>query len=495
MEEKKKGCCWEKPLNFDPCGRELYDDKHCIFHSKDVEGKKAEFDDLFQEEYERQVKEGEGFDFIGFVFPGDISFDGKEFKKDVSFWIAEFSGKADFKAARFSGRADFSIVKFSGEAVFRGAEFSGYTFFSGTRFNGDTHFHSAQFPGKAIFESARFLGETDFNNARFPGGVDFSEAGFSGEAVFRKALFPGEAVFSSARFSGKTFFNSARFTGKADFLEAQFSGDASFRDVQFTGEAGFDYARFTGDAVFNSARFSGDAGFINALFSGQAYFLDAQFTGEAYFNSAQFFRGANFENVTFYKRAVFDKARFKEIGGLDMSETFFYDVSGLLEILEKDKEKRGVPGDEKTEFLSDNIRIILGEKSTARYPIISRQIQDDRYLLRFREKHPKLHFLWWLLADCGRSFARWALWSIFFAVLFALVFQAAGSEAFKPKPEGYTWFSFVYYSIVTFTTLGFGDITPIKWYTEILVTLEVILGYIMLGGLISILANKLARRS
>jgi hypothetical protein len=81
--------------------------------------------------------------------------------------------------------------------------------------------------------------------------------------------------------------------------------------------------------------------------------------------------------------------------------------------------------------------------------------------------------------------------AIFFAVLFLLI----GPEQFKPKPEGYSWFSFFYYSIVTFTTLGFGDITPISWCTEILVTIEVILGYIMLGGLISILANKLARRS
>jgi hypothetical protein len=55
--------------------------------------------------------------------------------------------------------------------------------------------------------------------------------------------------------------------------------------------------------------------------------------------------------------------------------------------------------------------------------------------------------------------------------------------------------SFIYYSIVTFTTLGFGDIYPKPGWLQFWVALEVILGYIMLGGLISILANKLARRS
>ena len=53
-----------------------------------------------------------------------------------------------------------------------------------------------------------------------------------------------------------------------------------------------------------------------------------------------------------------------------------------------------------------------------------------------------------------------------------------------------TWFTFYYYSIVTFTTLGFGDIVPKNILAEILVTIEVILGYIMLGGLISIFATK-----
>ena len=56
------------------------------------------------------------------------------------------------------------------------------------------------------------------------------------------------------------------------------------------------------------------------------------------------------------------------------------------------------------------------------------------------------------------------------------------------------WKSF-YFSIVTFTTLGFGDVVADNTLARILVTLEVILGYIMLGGLISIFANKLASRS
>ena len=52
-----------------------------------------------------------------------------------------------------------------------------------------------------------------------------------------------------------------------------------------------------------------------------------------------------------------------------------------------------------------------------------------------------------------------------------------------------------YYSIVTFTTLGFGDVTPLTKTGQVLVTIEVVFGYLTLGLLISILANRVARRS
>ena len=53
----------------------------------------------------------------------------------------------------------------------------------------------------------------------------------------------------------------------------------------------------------------------------------------------------------------------------------------------------------------------------------------------------------------------------------------------------------LYFSSVTYTTLGFGDITPQHWLGEIIVIIEVVLGYMTLGLLLTILANNVARRS
>ena len=57
------------------------------------------------------------------------------------------------------------------------------------------------------------------------------------------------------------------------------------------------------------------------------------------------------------------------------------------------------------------------------------------------------------------------------------------------------WFTPFYFSIVTFTTLGFGDVLPQNKMGQVVVTAEVMLGYVTLGMMLSVLANKVARRA
>jgi uncharacterized protein YjbI with pentapeptide repeats len=138
-------------------------------------------------------------------------------------------------------------------------------------------------------------------------------------------------------------------------------------------------------------------------------------------------------------------------------------------------------------------------------PQFKRHAQDHDWLEEFLDTRKtwwqkRWAWFWKVSSDYGRSFGRWAFLSSLFAVLFGCLFYILGPGAFDvahlpeyPSPWGLV--SMIYYSVVTFTTLGFGDIVPKTIPAAILVMAEVILGYIMLGGLISILANKLARRS
>lgn len=104
-------------------------------------------------------------------------------------------------------------------------------------------------------------------------------------------------------------------------------------------------------------------------------------------------------------------------------------------------------------------------------------------------------FIWWASANCGRSLIRWAAWSVLIALVFAVIYWCMGPDCFATSHLRFGFLNLLYYSIVTFTTLGFGDIAPQTTTAAFVVSIEVILGYIMLGGLISIFSGKLSRRS
>jgi hypothetical protein len=93
--EKKKDkekCCYEYRyyLTYYKCSREaLPGDEHCVFHSKNIEGKKDIFNNEFWKEFERQKEKDGSYNFKGFVFPGDISF---QLKKILSLAVPNSQG-------------------------------------------------------------------------------------------------------------------------------------------------------------------------------------------------------------------------------------------------------------------------------------------------------------------------------------------------------------------------------------------------------------------
>ncbi len=125
---------------------------------------------------------------------------------------------------------------------------------------------------------------------------------------------------------------------------------------------------------------------------------------------------------------------------------------------------------------------------------LRRHVIDENYLKEFREAGTMqrwIHNVWWVTSDCGRSLARWTVVIGAVVLLFAALYWAAGVNVGAHAPGVLTH---LYYSVVTLTSLGYGDITPTSGLGQILVIVEVCVGYMMLGGLISILANKMARR-
>lgn len=66
--------------------------------------------------------------------------------------------------------------------------------------------------------------------------------------------------------------------------------------------------------------------------------------------------------------------------------------------------------------------------------------------------------------------------------IFGLLYWMVPVEQFRmPAGEGISYGNWLYYSIVTITTLGFGDYTPAGWLAQLLTSLEVMCGLMLLG--------------
>jgi hypothetical protein len=134
-------------------------------------------------------------------------------------------------------------------------------------------------------------------------------------------------------------------------------------------------------------------------------------------------------------------------------------------------------------------------------PLLERCAKDQYYLytLKYRNRRNPVFrvffFLWWLTCNHGKSVSLWAFWSIILAIGFAFKYYQLGEGAFQRATLDWNIATMLYHSVVTFTTLGFGDVIPKTQEAAWWVMTEVIVGYIMLGGLISILASKIAQRS
>jgi hypothetical protein len=178
---------------------------------------------------------------------------------ETDFSHGEFEGeRTDFESAIFAnGFTNFFSANFGhGDVSFRKAKFgTGSTSFRSVRFgDGDITFHSANFgSGDLSFADADFSnGNVDYKNAYFGNGnVDFKFAKFaSGDITFERASFgKGRKDFKNVEFGG----------GKIDFKRIDFNdGDVCFDGVEFgDGKVSFRSSVFgTGRITFEMANFA-----------------------------------------------------------------------------------------------------------------------------------------------------------------------------------------------------------------------------------------------
>jgi len=158
---------------------------------------------------------------------GEIDLTRLILKSDIRFFSFDsvreqtsILGSADFSSARFSGSAYFMDARFSGSAYFMDARFSGSASFSYARFSGSAYFRSASFSGSAYFRDASFSGSADFWDASFSGDADFSDANVLsssfGNSRFEKLCDMTQMAIGEIDFGGAVFAESLKFSASLD---------------------------------------------------------------------------------------------------------------------------------------------------------------------------------------------------------------------------------------------------------------------------------------
>jgi len=352
--------------------------------------------------------------------------------------------KGGFLEARFSGDAAFNDATFSGNAWFRGARFSGDAWFDGARFSGDAWFPGATFSGNAWFAGAKFSRDALFMRATFSGDAWFASATFSGNAWFVRATISGGAGFGGATFSGIAQFNRAIFSGNAQFNRAMFSGYAGFQDATFERTAYFDRTQFNADALWGGAHFTGDAGFNSARFDpGSNIVFDFPHRGHPFRR-----RRAGESAYRLAKQAAWARGDYTEAGRYHYAEQCA--IEGRL------MHEAGVGP-----RFHGLVRLLFG-----------------RVVFGYGEKvsHPLLLGLAVIVA-----------WALVFGCIDGVVPDP------KSAQTSLVWWQYGYFSVVTFTTLGYGDYQPRQGWPQVLAGVEAALGAALLATFVVCLTRKYMR--
>ncbi|MFP4641987.1 MAG: potassium channel family protein [Dehalococcoidia bacterium] len=340
----------------------------------------------------------------------------------------------------------------------------------------------------------------------------FGEVGCSGY-VFPEIPVDFEFSFKSSVFAGHALFTHATFQLDAQFSDTTFQELTWFGDATFEGEVWFDYATFHGFALFDYATFQEHAWFNDATFQEQTQFANVTFQGDAGFINATFeggvwFDGAVFEGIVYFFETEDSKYRFR--GELSFSKADFrrgveIDIPHeLFKLPEAEAEACRVQriSYERDRRKDDADRMFVRERRALRKARVRQATEEWSNSKGIKSKLrtlPKLiiagssSFLEFLLADLtckyGTSWVRpVALWLGVIFLLFPPIYWASGGVEAGGATLNSAW-DYPYFSVVTATTLGYGDLHAVG-FAKVFAAMEAVFGTFMWAVFLAVFARK-----
>jgi uncharacterized protein YjbI with pentapeptide repeats len=412
--------------------------------------------------------------------------------------------------------------------------------------DGGTHdMEGYQLPGVDL--SGRvFHTDVNLRNAVFAGPTSFAEASFPELVDLRGAHFMDDANFNDVRFRGPAHFSGAHFEGQVLLRGAIFGDDALFDEVAFGTLTDLDHARFAGDARFDRMTVEGRINLGYAEFDKYSFFIGAECRGESDFSFTEFRNYADLArsrwaeldmtDVIFEKRGCFDGAvissgtfedaelRHVTFRDVDLSNIFTTGASleeAYMSEARWGKPLRGPLG-KKVLVKEEAIAEVEGTRDAIKRAEAAHRNLKESYknegdyamageffiremALRTRALFMDKEYVAWLankivsgLCGYGERPARVIFWWLAFVFVFGTIYFSG--QLIAPSDgsgiDYSTWGGFLtclYFSVVTFTTLGFGDIQPVTDAGRAVAGVEAFTGAFMIALFVLVLGRKMIR--
>lgn len=340
------------------------------------------------------------------------------------------------------------------------------------------------------------LKNAEFRSAEFHGDVKFWETEFQGSAGFALTKFHGDAEFYQVEFQREVRFALARFEC-VSFREARFRGEARFNGTSFRKKASFVRTRFEGGADFKGVVFGGDAEFDKAQLWPTSRISVALAKGRLSF------AGANLENVSLTPLKLHRSASIDFAGAL------------LRNTQMKREDIKDNIADEREKHFSKAREIYLLLKnnfhSIGRYNDESWAFRKEKEMERKSYFHRR-SFLKWLssmflniLYGYGEKPLRVIRSVLIEIVVFAFLFMILGIRTAEKAVlrhnilglKNLPWrdlLDCLYFSTVTFTTLGYGDFRPLEGWSRLIAGVEAFTGAFMMALFVYTFARRIGGR-
>lgn len=346
-------------------------------------------------------------------------------------------------------------------------------------------------------EASKYLWNNEENIYDFRGVIfnqDINISNININNLNKKAPFD----FSYSLFNANAYFDDYKFYSDVLFINTRFNKNISFENCVFIRDCIFDKSEFLSDksiSIFYMSKFLGQEFVFKNISTG------VKFDGIRFSSNTKFI----LENVDYGKERYMDarnayriaKNQSNIIGDYEESGKYYYQErmynGKMIFPIMQNKNKN------ESKSKKNNIYKILKQKKYHKH--ILPKIMDllSKYIVGYGEKPQNVLFFSFILisifaylymiaglrfninSDCTMNYHKIIKYG--FSDILNLGFKKFMSDYFQ------AW----YFSIVTFTTVGYGDIIPINYNGKILASVEMFLGVTVIATWTSTVVRKMSR--